>query len=81
MRFGEAIREIIAKRGYSIRSFGVEVGVQGSSVGRTLTHDNAPMSKVLAYTNALGYDVAFVPKGCKLPDGSYIVTGEGEDND
>lgn len=80
MRIEQAMKDIISKRGYSIRSFGEHVGVQGSSVGRTLRSENASVGKVTSFAGALGYDVVLVPQGSKLPDGSYVLDG-GEQHD
>lgn len=78
MNHTEAMREILAKRGYSIRQLADKVGVTNVSLGRTIRRENAPLSVIAKYLNALGYQVAFVPSGANLPDGSYLLE-EGDE--
>ena len=76
MKAGEALREIVAMRGYSIRGFAEEIGVSNTSIGRSMNRENVPVSTVTKYLSRLGYEVAFVPVGSKLPDGSYAIDPE-----
>lgn len=76
MKSNEALREILAKRGYSQRGFAEEHGLKGPSVTKTLGRVNSPVSTVNRYLTALGYTLAFVPVGSKLPDGSYAIDPE-----
>lgn len=76
MKAGEALREIVAMRGYSIRGFAEEIGVSNTSIGRSMNRENIPVSTVTKYLTALGYTLAFVPVGAKLPDGSYAIDPE-----
>lgn len=73
MQFNDAFREIIRARGYSQAAFGEKVGVKQSSVGSLIAKNNPSLDVMVRYLSEAGYDVALVPAGSNLPDGSYVM--------
>jgi transcriptional regulator with XRE-family HTH domain len=78
MKFSDAFREIIKSRGYTQQSLAEKVGVKQSSIGSMLAKGNPSVNAMVRYLSEAGYDVALVPTGSNLPDGSYVMEpGDG----
>jgi transcriptional regulator with XRE-family HTH domain len=73
MKFSDAFREIIKSRGYTQQSLAEKVGVKQSSIGSMLAKGNPSVNAMVRYLSEAGYDVALVPTGSNLPDGSYVM--------
>lgn len=73
MKFSDAFREIIKLRGYTQQSLAEKVGVKQSSIGSMLAKGNPSVNAMVRYLSEAGYDVALVPTGSNLPDGSYVM--------
>lgn len=73
MQFKDAFKAIIKARGYSQTGFGEKVGVKQSSVGSLIAKNNPSLDVMIRYMSEAGYDVALVPTGSNLPDGSYVL--------
>lgn len=76
MNFRNAFTSVMAARGYSQRALAEQVGTQQPNVARMLKRDAVPLDKVCEYLAAMGYEVAFVPVGTRLPDACYVIGGE-----
>lgn len=78
MKFSDAFREIIKSRGYTQQSLAEKVGVKQSSIGSMLAKGNPSVNAMVRYLSEAGYNVALVPTGSNLPDGSYVMEpGDG----
>lgn len=78
MEFNESFKRIARSRGYSIEGVAEEVGTTYGSLASTLRKNNPTVNGISKYLRVLGYDIALVPVGARLPEGSYVVTREGE---
>lgn len=79
MKFSDAFREIIKSRGYTQQSLAEKVGVKQSSIGSMLAKGNPSVNAMVRYLSDAGYDVALVPKGANLPEGSRVLESTADD--
>lgn len=63
------MRHILKSRGYSMHSFAKMAGVAPSSVHNAVTGDGTTTSTATRYVSLLGYRVALVPSGSRMPEG------------
>lgn len=73
MLSGDAIRAILATRGYTQADLAAELGVKQPSISNVITKNDPNVTTLCKYLNRLGYSVCLVPTGGKLPDGSYVL--------
>ncbi len=78
MKIGDIIRSLLKKRGHSQRSYAAAVGVTCGGVVSLLKLSNPRTDSLLKYLAPLGYTVAIVPNGARLPEDAYIVTPSTE---
>lgn len=74
MKIGDIVRCLLVKRGHSQRSYASTVGVAVGAVASLLNKSNPHTDTLLKYLAPLGYTVAIVPVGSRLPDDAYVVT-------
>lgn len=79
MEFNEAFKAITKARGNTIQGVAETVGNKYGSLASTLSKNNPTVNGISKYLRVLGYDIALVPVGSKLPEGSYVVTKEGSE--
>lgn len=77
MTFGEALKTILRARGYTQREFGEMIGVKQGSISSMMAESTPRLNTTMDYLEPLGYRVAFVPVGSKLPDGSFVIDEKG----
>lgn len=73
--FSAALRSILDAQDVRQADLARRVGVTAPSVADVLAKDNPSMLTAARYLSAVGYSVALVPAGKRLPDGSYAVCG------
>lgn len=73
MDFNNAFRGIVGSRGYTITSAAEAAGITYGALSSALVKNNPSVAAMNRYIKALGYQVALVPVGTKLPDGSYVL--------
>ena len=78
MDVSEAIREVLRKRGVSQRALAAELGISQPSIQRVLSLGNPRIGTLNRYMGKLGYVVAVVPVGGRLPEGSMVVERGGK---
>ena len=71
--FGNALRSVMVESGVNGSDLSRRVGVSYQAVQSVLRKDNPSIEVAVRYLNELGYDVALVRKGKRLPDGSYVM--------
>lgn len=76
MEFSKAFIGILNARGYNQRALAAEVDVKPPSISSMLKKNNPSVDALSKYLRVLGYDIALVPVGAKLPEGSYVITKE-----
>lgn len=74
MEFNKAMKGIIATRGFTQTGLAETVGVKLGSLGNILRKNNPTVNGISKYLRVLGYDIALVPVGSRLPEGSYVIT-------
>jgi transcriptional regulator with XRE-family HTH domain len=79
MKFSDAYRIIYKSRGYTQQALADTLGIRQSSVSSFLKMGNPSADAMIRYLAPLGYDVALVPVGTRLPDGSMTLSpSDGE---
>lgn len=73
MLFSDSLRKIMATRGYTQQALADAVSVSQSSIASMLRKNNPSVDALCKYLSVMGYDIALVPTGSKLPDGSYVL--------
>lgn len=73
MKFNEALKTVLKKRGYTQLSLAAELGIKQSSIASVLVRNNPRLSIMNNYCNPLGYKVALVPDGTKLSEDCIIL--------
>lgn len=73
MKFNEALKEILKKRGYTQLSLAAELGITQSSISSCLMKNNPRLSVMARYVTPMGYSVALVPNGTKLSEDCIIL--------
>lgn len=76
--FSTAIAEILKDRDVTQSELARMMGVTYQSVQATLSKENPKLETVVRYLSNLGYDVAFVRRGKRLPEGSYVIGSSKE---
>lgn len=69
MDFEMAYKRIARLRGNSLRGIAEELGVSPSSVSVAIRNERPALSTMLRYLSPLGYRVALVPSGSRMPEG------------
>ncbi len=79
MRLKEALRDLYKSRGYTLASWAEAVGVSKGVVGKVAGEcgGEPKLGSLIRYIAPLGYQVALVPTGTKLPEGAYIIDSSG----
>lgn len=77
MHLAQALRSAYKSKGHSLRSWGELIGVTSGTLGAALGAGNITVATLLRYVTPLGYQVALVPAGSKLPEGSYLIDSAG----
>ena len=79
MKFSDAYRTIYKSRGYTQQRLADVLGIRQSSVSSFLKKGNPSVDTLIGYLAPLGYEVALVPVGTRLPDGSTTLSpSDGE---
>lgn len=74
METGNAVRSIAKERGFTQDSLASELGVSQAAAWKIFRESANPSVGVLsAYLAPMGYQVALVPVGTKLPNGCYVI--------
>lgn len=71
--FAEILMEILADTGLNKSDLARRVGVTYQAVQSVIKKDNPSVLVAMNYLDMLGYDVALVRKGKKLPEGSFVL--------
>lgn len=71
--FAEILKEMLADAGINQSDLARRAGVTYQAVQSVIKKDNPSMLVAMNYLDRLGYDVALVRKGKKLPDGSFVL--------
>ena len=71
--FAEVLMEILADTGLNKSDLARRVGVKYQAVQSVIKKDNPSVLVAMNYLDMLGYDVALVRKGKKLPEGSFVL--------
>lgn len=71
--FAEVLMEILADTGLNKSDLARRVGVTYQAVQSVIKKDNPSVLVAMNYLDMLGYDVALVRKGKKLPEGSFVL--------
>ena len=77
MRLQDSLREIYETRGYTLRNWSAAVGVTHSVLSKVVNGVDPKLGSLIRYIAPLGYQVALVPTGTKLPEGAYIIDSSG----
>lgn len=78
MKYNEAMRAIMSSRGYSQKALADELGMTQGAIASVMRLNNPTVDAMNNYLSAMGYGVALVPAGMKLPDGCYMLeSGKG----
>lgn len=77
LHISDVLRTLYKGRGHSLVTWGEVVGVKSSVMGRLLSTGNPKLGSLIRYIAPLGYQVALVPTGTKLPDGAYVIDSSG----
>lgn len=79
MKFSDAYHTIYKSRGYTQQALADALGIRQSSVSSLLKKGNPSVDALVGYLAPLGYEVALVPVGSRLPDGSMTLSpSDGE---
>lgn len=73
MRFPEAMRSIMRARGATQASLAEALGIRPPSIAGALAKGNPSIDACHRYVSEMGYRVALVPEGARLPEGSYLL--------
>ena len=76
MVFSEAFRKAYTSRGYSQRALAEEAGVKQPAISSMLYKGNPSVNVICRYVRIFGYELALVPSGAKLPEGSYVLEAD-----
>jgi transcriptional regulator with XRE-family HTH domain len=76
--FGRALTDACDAAGITRADLSRRVGVSQPAVASVVAKDNPSLAVAMRYLSELGYEVALVQRGKKLPEGSYVM-GEGGD--
>lgn len=71
--FAEVLMEILADTGLNKSDLARRAGVTYQAVQSVIKKDNPSVLVAMNYLDMLGYDVALVRKGKKLPEGSFVL--------
>lgn len=74
--FGNALKSVMEESGVNGSDLSRMVGVSYQAVQSVIRKDNPSIEVAMRYLNALGYDVAIVRKGKRLPDDSFVMRKE-----
>lgn len=75
MKFAQAFSAILSARGYTQTGLADDIGVSRQAVTQLIRKNNPTVDSLDRYLARLGYRVALVPVGARLPDGSYVLEG------
>ena len=73
MNYSDAYRQIMKSRGYTQRELAAVIGIAQGSLSCSLKEGNPTLSTAGKYLGPLGYKLALVPVGSRLPDGSVVI--------
>lgn len=65
----DALKTIMKARGYTQTSLADSLGVTQPAVSSVVNADSPAVDTLTRYLAAMGYRVAFVPAGTRLPEG------------
>ncbi len=71
--FAEILKEMLADAGINQSDLARRAGVTYQAVQSVIKKDNPSVLVAMNYLDMLGYDVALVRKGKKLPEGSFVL--------
>lgn len=74
MKFSDAYHAIYKLHGYTQQQLADVLGIRQSSVSSFLKKGNPSADALIRYLVPLGYEVALVPAGTRLPDGSMTLS-------
>lgn len=73
MNYSDAFRQIMKSRGYTQRELAAVIGIAQGSLSSSLKEGNPTLLTAGKYLGPLGYKLALVPVGSRLPDGSVVI--------
>lgn len=73
MKYSIAFSSIMSDRGYTQQEVADSVGVSQPALANSLRRGDPRLSSASRYLEPMGYRVALVPVGAKLPKGSYVL--------
>lgn len=77
MLVSDALKSIYKAKGHSLQSWADAAGFAKGTISKALKAGNITTATLLHFTTPLGYQVALVPAGSKLPEGSYLIDSAG----
>lgn len=80
MKFKEAVNAILKSPNWNLSRLGAALGVSRQAISNRINRsDTVRLSSAVEMADALGYEVALVPKHSRLPEGSFRITSGEED--
>lgn len=73
-----AIKKALKSRGCTQNELASRLGIKQGSVSNVLRQGNPHISTLANYLSAIGYEVAIVPTGTKLPVDAMIIESESQ---
>lgn len=73
INYSDAYKQIMKSRGYTQRELAAVIGIAQGSLSCSLKEGNPTLSTAGKYLQPLGYKLALVPVGSRLPDGSVVI--------
>lgn len=72
--FGEVLDELLKSKGIRKTQIAKEVGMTDAAIHRLINNSTSPSSdRIMKIIAPLGYDLAVVKSGSKLPKGSFVL--------
>lgn len=72
--FGEVLDELLRSKGIKKTEIAKEVGMTDAAIHRLINNSTSPSSdRIMKILAPLGYDLAVVKRGSKLPKGSFVL--------
>lgn len=76
--FSSSLKSILEAQDVTASELSRMVGVTHQAVQSLIRKNNPTIDVAIRYLSNLGYDVAFVRRGKRLPEGSYVIGSSKE---
>lgn len=73
MKAGEAVREILQKKGIGVNQFARDLEKKPNLVCERLKQENISIGKLDEMLSALGYKIVITPKETEIKDGEFEI--------